>query len=157
MPEYQLLVRAFSKQVVREDDALRLKTKEDGSMNSSMLQNPSDPEATYREKAGKQHRGYVANVTESVGEDKSIITDYQFDANTHSDSDFLKEHMESVERTPGRNTLVTDGAYSSEANRQLADDKNIDLVTTVQTFSFQKTEPGFGCVLPGISLRVLPL
>lgn len=80
MPEYQLLVRAFSEQVVREDDALRLKTKEDGSMNSSMLQNPSDPEATYREKAGKQHRGYVSNVTESVGEDKSIITDYQFDA-----------------------------------------------------------------------------
>ena len=116
--------------MVREDDALRLKTKEDGSMNSSMLQNPSDPEATYREKAGKQHRGYVSNVTESVGEDKSIITDYQFDANTHSDSDFLKEHLESVERTPGRNTLVTDGAYSSEANRQLADDKNIDLVTT---------------------------
>lgn len=57
--------------------------------------------------------GYSANVTESVGEDKSIITDYQFDSNTHSDSDFLKEHLESVERTPERNTLVTDGAYSS--------------------------------------------
>ena len=53
VPEYQLLVRAFSKQVVREDDALRPKTKEDGSMNSSMLQNPSDPETTYREKSGK--------------------------------------------------------------------------------------------------------
>lgn len=49
--------------------------------------------ATYHEKAGKQYRGYAANVTESVGEDKSIITDYQFDANTHSDSDFLKEHL----------------------------------------------------------------
>ena len=73
---------------------------------------------TDREKAGKQHRGYAANVTESVGEDTSIITDYQLDANTHSDSDFLKEHLESVERTPECNTLVTDGAYSSEANRQ---------------------------------------
>lgn len=40
--------------MIREDDILRLKTKEDGSMNSSMLQNPSDPEVTYREKAGKQ-------------------------------------------------------------------------------------------------------
>lgn len=130
VPEYQLLVRAFSEQVIREDDKLRLKTKKDGGMNSSILQNPADPEATYREKAGKQYRGYAANVTESVGEDKSIITDYQFDSNTHSDSDFLKEHLESVERTPERNTLVTDGAYSSEANRQLADDKNIDLVTT---------------------------
>ena len=69
-------------------------------------------------KREKQHRGYAANVTESVGEDTSIITDYQLDANTHSDSDFLKEHLESVERTPECNTLVTDGAYSSEANRQ---------------------------------------
>ena len=43
---------------------------------------------------------------------------YTHDANTHSDSDFLKEHLESVERTPECNTLVTDGAYSSEANRQ---------------------------------------
>ena len=99
--------------MIREDDKLRLKTKKDGGMNSSILQNPADPEATYREKAGKQYRGYAANVTESVGEDKSIITDYQFDSNTHSDSDFLKEHLESVERTPERNTLVTDGAYSS--------------------------------------------
>ena len=116
--------------MIREDDKLRLKTKKDGGMNSSILQNPADPEATYREKAGKQYRGYAANVTESVGEDKSIITDYQFDSNTHSDSDFLKEHLESVERTPERNTLVTDGAYSGETNRQLADDKNIDLITT---------------------------
>ena len=27
VPEYQLLVRAFSEQVIREDDKLRLKTK----------------------------------------------------------------------------------------------------------------------------------
>lgn len=71
IPEYQLLVRAFSEQVSREDDKLRLKTKKDGGMNSSILQNPADPEATYREKAGKQYRSYAANVTESVGEDKS--------------------------------------------------------------------------------------
>lgn len=128
--EYQLLVRAFSEQAVSENGTLRLKTKEDGVMDSSMLQNPADPEATYREKAGKQHRGYAANVTESVGEGKPIITDYQFDTNTHSDSDFLKEHLESLERSPERKTMVTDGAYSGEANRQLAEDRNIGLVTT---------------------------
>lgn len=128
--EYQLLVRVFSEQVVRENDTLRLKTKEDGSMNSSILQNPSDPEATYREKAGKQHRGYVANITEAVCENKSIVTDYQYDVNTHSDSDFLKEHLESVERSPERKTIVADGAYSGESNHQLAESKNIELVTT---------------------------
>jgi hypothetical protein len=99
-------------------------------MDSSILQNPADPEATYREKAGKQYRGYVANVTESVDEEKSIVTDYQFEQNTHSDSDFLKEHLESIEKTPEHRTMVTDGAYSGEENRQLAKSKNIELVTT---------------------------
>lgn len=50
--EYQLLVLAFSEQVIKENNTLRLKNKEDGEMNSSMLQNPSDLEVTYREKAG---------------------------------------------------------------------------------------------------------
>ena len=95
VPEYQLLVRAFSEQVfVEEDGSLRLKTAEDGEMNSTILQNPSDPDATYREKAGKQHRGYSANITESVGEGNSVVTDYQYDQNIHSDSDFLKEHLD---------------------------------------------------------------
>jgi hypothetical protein len=130
VPECQLLVRAFSEQVVKDGDSLRLKNKEDGGMDSSILQNPADPEATYREKAGKQYRGYVANVTESVDEEKSIVTDYQFEQNTHSDSDFLKEHLESIEKTPEHRTMVTDGAYSGEENRQLAKSKNIELVTT---------------------------
>jgi hypothetical protein len=128
--EYQLLARAFSEQVIKDGDTLRLKNKDDGSMNSSILQNPADPEATYREKAGKQYRGYVANVTESVGDDKSIITDYQFEQNTHSDSDFLKEHLETTNKRPERVTIVTDGAYSGEENHQLAESKNIELVTT---------------------------
>jgi hypothetical protein len=128
--EYQLLARAFSEQVIKDGDTLRLKNKGDGSMNSSILQNPADPEATYREKAGKQYRGYVANITESVGDDKSIITDYQFEQNTHSDSDFLKEHLETTDKRPERVTIVTDGAYSGEENRQLAESKNIELVTT---------------------------
>ena len=54
----QLLVRVFSEQAVREDGSIRLKTKEDG-MGSDIIQNPADPDATYREKAGKQHRGYA--------------------------------------------------------------------------------------------------
>ena len=50
-------------------------------MDSQILQNPSDPDATYREKAGRQNRGYVANVVESVGDNGSIVTDYQYDKN----------------------------------------------------------------------------
>ena len=46
--------RCISEQTIVENGKRRLKTKEDGTMNSDMLQNPTDPDATYREKAEKQ-------------------------------------------------------------------------------------------------------
>lgn len=73
--EYQLFVRCLSDQTVVENEKRRLRTKEDGTMNSSALQNPSDPDATYRNKSGKQHRGYAANVEETVGRNGSVVTD----------------------------------------------------------------------------------
>lgn len=99
-------------------------------MDSNILQNPSDPDATFRSKAGKNHRGYTANVTESVGENGSIVTNYQYDPNTHSDSRFLNETVDAAQRAEEPAILLVDGAYSSEANKAKAADKNITLVTT---------------------------
>lgn len=128
--EYQLFVRCLSEQTVTEDKTRRLKTKEDGRMDSSMLQNPSDPDATYREKNGKEHRGYVANVEESVGENGSVVTDYQFEQNNYSDSQFLKDSLERNGSMEEGSVLVTDGAYSGNKNSRLAQEKNVKLVTT---------------------------
>lgn len=128
---YQLLVRVLKEQtVVEESGTRRLKTKEDGAMGSQILQNPSDPDATYREKAGKQNRGYTANVVETVGDNGSIVTDYQYEKNTHSDSQFLKETVDAMEKTEEPTVLITDGAYSGKDNTDAAAKKNIDLVTT---------------------------
>ena len=69
--EYQLFVRCLSDQTVVENDKRRLRTKEDGTMNSSALQNPSDPDAAYRNKSGKSYRGYAANIEETVGRNGS--------------------------------------------------------------------------------------
>ena len=91
--EYQLFVRCLSDQTVVENEKRRLRTKEDGTMNSSALQNPSDPDATYRNKSGKLYRGYAANIEETVGKNGSVVTDYQFDKNTHTDSHFLQESL----------------------------------------------------------------
>ena len=60
--EYDLFVRCLSEQTIIENEKRRLRTKEDGSMKSSIMQNPSDPEATFRSKAGREHRGYAANL-----------------------------------------------------------------------------------------------
>lgn len=59
------------------------------------MQNPADPDATYRKKAGTEYRGYIANVVEVADHDHNSITvDYQYEKNTYSDSQFLKDYME---------------------------------------------------------------
>lgn len=83
-------------------------------MNSSVLQNPSDPDATYRIKAGKQHRGYAANVTEAADANGSVIMDYQYDVNTGSDSSFIKESIENAGIFGKTVAVIADGAYSGE-------------------------------------------
>ncbi|WP_342756543.1 transposase [Kineothrix sedimenti] len=128
--EYQLLIRCLSEQTVVQNSVRKLRNKEDGGFSSSMLQNPADPDATYREKAGKKHRGYVANFEESVGENGSVVTDYQFEPNTYSDSQFLKDHLQQTESQKETTILITDGAYSGAENTSLAAAKNIRLVTT---------------------------
>ena len=131
--EYQLLVRCLSEQTVVEDAVRRLKEKGEGKMDSAMMQNPSDPDATFRKKAGKEYRGYTANVDESVGENGSVITDYQFEQNTYSDSQFLKDSLERNGYQEEASTLVTDGAYFGEDNQKQAERQNIKLVPTAIT------------------------
>lgn len=128
--EYQLFVRCLSEQTVVENNKRRLRTKEDGTMNSSALQNPSDPDATYRNKSGKSYRGYVANLEESVGKNGSVVTNYQFDKNTHTDSLFLQESLSQMEKSEEEIVLITDGGYDGQDNIALAKEKNIKLVTT---------------------------
>lgn len=65
--EYQLLIRLLKEQTISDDDGKRrLRKKEEKEDASKVLMNPSDPEATFRKKAGANHIGYVGNATESV-------------------------------------------------------------------------------------------
>ncbi len=131
--EYELFARCLSEQTIVEDKNRRLRTKKDGGMDSGILQNPSDPEATFRSKAGKDHRGYAANLEESVGENGSVVTEYQYEQNNHSDSQFIREHLEKMECQKDQTIIVTDGAYSGAENTKLAAEKNVELITTSLT------------------------
>ena len=128
--DYQLLQRAIEEQTKNDDKGSRVpKTKEDG-MSPDILQNPSDPDATYRSKAGKSHKGYCANFVEAVDEKGSVIVDYQYDVNIRSDASFIKEYIENSEISEEGVALITDGAYASEEAARLAAGKNIGLFTT---------------------------
>ena len=128
--EYELFVRCLSEQTVVEQGTRRLRTKEDGTMDSSALQNPSDPDATYRNKSGKSHRGYTANLEETVGENGSVVTDYRYEPNTYSDSQFLQDSMAETAKQEEETVLITDGGYCGGGNTELACEKNVRLIPT---------------------------
>lgn len=132
-PEYQMLARALAEQGKADGDGEPI-LKEKGEIAATSLQNPSDPDATYRSKAGKGHKGYVGNVVETVGEDgDSLVTGMGYEANSHSDSAFCKEYLESRPDGAEAEVLITDGGYGGSGNQELAREKNSKLVTTALT------------------------
>lgn len=129
---YQLLMRALHDQTIRDENGnYTAKESGDSGMNSHILQNPSDPDATYRKKAGKENRGYVANIVEDVSEDgNSIVTMYQYEQNTYSDTQFTEDTLNKIGKREEPITMTADGAYDSEENQKLAEENNIKLITT---------------------------
>ena len=67
---------------------------------------------------------------ETVGKNGSVVTDYQFDKNTHTDRHFLQESLSAMEKSEEEIILVTDGGYDGQDNVALAKEKNVKLVTT---------------------------
>ena len=99
-------------------------------ISASSLQNPSDPDATYRKKAGKDHKGYVGDVVETFDKNGVIITSYDYQANNHNDSNFCKKTIQKLGEQKSATTLLADGAYASTDNTELASKNNIELITT---------------------------
>lgn len=131
--EYQLLIRVLAEQS-KADENEEVIPKEKNEVTSGSLQNPSDPDATYRSKAGKSNKGYVGNVIETVGEDgDSLITGASYEQNTHSDSTFCKEYLNSRSEDSEHEIMIADGAYSGQENQALAEAKNTELITTALT------------------------
>jgi len=88
------------------------------------LQNPTDPDATYRKKGKKKHTGYTANIVEKFDDNNRMITGYDLQKNTYSDQKFAQEAIERL----GDTTLLTDGAYFSEDINNKA--KGIKMIPT---------------------------
>lgn len=128
--EYELLTRVIEDQTEADENGNRV-AKDKRAISTTSLQNPSDPDATFHRKAGKEYTGYVGNVVETVCENGlGVITTMDFEPNTHSDSQFLKDYLEQRPEDAAPETLVTDGAYGGQANVNLAREKGVELVTT---------------------------
>ena len=104
--------------------------KEEVENPSEVLLNPSDPEATFRYKAGGRHLGYVGNVVEAVGEKSSLVIVYDYQQNTYADNQFMKDYLNEKKDFSDGSFIVADGVYSGEENSRLASEHNLKLVTT---------------------------
>ena len=128
--QYQLLIRCLDEQTVVENGIRRLRTKDDGTMDSAILQSPYDPTATYRVKAGKEYRGTVANVIEAVGENGSVVIDVQVEPNNYSDTRFMEDALNKMGKQEEPVTIVVDGGYLNSNTAELAKEKNVKIVAT---------------------------
>ena len=120
-PVYGLLHRLFDEQYTVEDGKAVLRDKK--SVKADSLQNPNDPDASYRDKNDQKVQGYVTNITETVEEGKpSIITSVQVETAVFADCHFLQDAVGNSERVTGSTIedLYADGAYQSPENREFA-------------------------------------
>lgn len=121
--DYQLLIRVIEEQTDKEPDGNLILKSGKSDMNSELLQNPADPDATFRAKAGKDYRGYIANVVETADKNNSIVVDYQFEKNIYSDSQFVKDYLDKQPVSEEETILVTDGGYCGYENVKQAAEK----------------------------------
>ena len=139
--EYQLFARTVEEQCKvnyiadesNENKPCRtyvLRTKNDG-MTSKIVQNPSDPDATYREKNG-DHRGYAANVLEASNGTDSVVYEYDYDVNTTSDNELGARTLERLgeQKAEDKVSVTVDGSFAGDAIEETAAKNNIELIHT---------------------------
>ena len=126
-----LLRRVFSEQYEKADDGT-VSVLDKKRVSSKSVQNPNDPDAEYRGKAGKKVKGYSTNITETCDEkDKpSLITHVDVEGATTADNTYVESGVKGSEEVTGGKveTLHSDGAYQSEENREFAEQNGIDFV-----------------------------
>ena len=127
---YGVLKRVFAEHFLTEETAVRPRTGRE--VPSGTLQSLSDPEATYRKKAGRSYVGYVANVTETCDPRNPVqlITKVQVEANTVDDPALMEAALPALHERMEVRELYTDGGYNSEPTATLAREMEIDHIQT---------------------------
>ena len=122
---YQAMARVLHEQCEVSEDktAIEVKTKTGGDV----MQNPSDPDATYD---GHKGPGYQAQIAETCSEsnEQQLITAVDVEPAHKSDQDALEPMLDQLDeqgRTP--ETLHADGGYGRDGNVVGADSRGVDL------------------------------
>jgi hypothetical protein len=153
LASWALLKRLFSEQcevraqAVREEDAddageesSPAAPKEAKEVDSSSLQTPHDPDATY---SGHKGKGYEVQIAETFGEEgkPSVITYAEVTPSCKSDADAALPAVQSLaQRGIAPETLVADTTYGSTKNAMACAEAGVDLVSPVPGPSRKEAE-----------------
>ena len=128
---YKALDRIFYEQCEVHEDKVCVKEKTGGNV----MQNPSDPDATYD---GHKGPGYQAQISETCNPDNDVqlITSAIPQTAVESDAGSVKEVLDDLEANgllPEE--MLTDTLYNSDENVQLAEEQGVELVGPVPSGS----------------------
>ena len=112
-PTYQLLVRVFQEHFVNRADAVQVQAG--AALRADSLQSPDDGTATYRQKRGQGHQGYVSNGTETCHPDNpfQVIVQLQTEPNNTDDAEMLVDALPKLKARTQVGQIDTDGGYNS--------------------------------------------
>lgn len=130
---YKALERIFYEQCDVDEEQVRLKQKTGGNV----MQNPSDPDATYD---GHKGQGYQVQISETCNpeNDVQIITAALPQTASESDAHAVEPVLEDLfanDFVPDE--LLADTSYTGDDNVQLAEEYGVELVGPVPTGSSQ--------------------
>lgn len=122
------LKRLLSEQCVQLEDGsfVTIAGKE---IAPNSLQNPSDADATYRKKGGKDYVGYSLNLVEVHDQETgaSLILNHAYESNSHSDAQYGEVFIEDHPLSDEIDTLSVDGAYYRKETVAKAKEKEIEV------------------------------
>ena len=133
-PAIGLTERFLTEQAIFSEEQNRWIAKDNKEISSKSLQSAYDADATYRNKNGKKHVGYVLNLTETCDDKNPVqmITHYDLAPNTTSDIFLLKEALPEL-KEKGVKDLYTDGGYYSPDIVKESKDQGIEIHYTDMT------------------------
>ena len=124
---YQAMARVLHEQCEVNEDKVEVKDKTGGDV----MQNPSDPDATYD---GHKGPGYQAQITETCGEsnDVQLIAGVDVEPAHRSDQDAVEPMLDQLEEHGCKpDTVYADGGYGRDENVAAAAERGVDLQSPV--------------------------
>ena len=126
--DFNILTRMLGEQTKQNQGNIELKPAKEISPVS--LQNPTDPDATYRNKGNKSNIGFVGNILESFDDKNKLIMQFDLQKNTYSDQQFSKDIIEKLGLQEKDTNVIVDGAYYSEKISKQASENKLKFIPT---------------------------